>query len=137
MGLIINTVLNYKTNNKFLLTRIQFISVKMYMLAVIILYICSRVGKEEQSRALDRINTRCGSKAIFMGDMNARCSPWDRRNNPRGLRLKHWFQEHGWHIRPADKPCSVSLSGSSMLDKFVTKDVPLTNPITGQNAKTK
>lgn len=52
------------------------------------MYISLGADKERETTELHRITKKCNGRAVIIGDLNARCRPWETKKECRGKQNK-------------------------------------------------
>lgn len=121
VGVIINPLLQYDVRDKYVTSTVQSVTVKVSGTTIPVIYISPRATAEEELRALDRLHKLAGTRAVIMGDLNARHTSWDTQSNARGRRIARWARQKLWHICGPEQPSFRSPRGSSAPDIFIVK----------------
>lgn len=127
---ILHPLMHYRLIEKSSSPTVQYITIRHRKLTMTVLYISPKAKKEEEQIVLNRLNRISGGKAVIMGDLNSRSLKWDTTNNPRGSRLQKWAKVNGWQVKAPRSPSYRSPRVTSTPDIFLSKGVPLSEPIT-------
>lgn len=65
-----------------------YVIIQVRELSITVLYIGSRAVTAKEEDVLRRINKISSATSVVMGDLDARCSPWENKNNPGGKPAK-------------------------------------------------
>ena len=119
----LNPFISYSVLHQYSSTESQVLVIKAGDLSVAAVYIAPNASREVFLTCLTSVSHSSLSKAVIVGDLNARFRTWDHSTNSHGKWLVEWSKSFGWNIHPPEEPTFSSHQGTSTVDLFLTKGV--------------